>query len=131
MSFKFKWNKNIRGEAANAGNEAAKYTFEQLNAQFQLAITSKKWDWPISPSPRDIVDTGSLRSSNSLNVSGSKAVFKWSKDYASFAHDGAIKDRKNYWPRPWTEAILHGEYGFKKFDTEGTYKAIWAKYFSN
>jgi hypothetical protein len=130
MAFKFSWSEEIRGKAQKASDASAKYTFELLNQAFQGAITAKKWNWPLSPSPRDIVDTGSLRESNVLNVSGSKATFKWNKDYASFVHDGASVNRKNYPARPWTEAIRFGEYGFKKFDTAGTYKSVWSRYFS-
>lgn len=129
MAFKFTWNNRVAAAANEASTEAAKDTFTLLNAEFQKAITASKWAWPIAPSPRDIVDTGSLRQSNVFAVSGMVGVFRWTKDYASFVHEGAISGRKNYPARPWTDAVLDGTYGFKKFETARTYKQIWLRYF--
>ena len=129
MAFTFHWERRIETIADECQKEAAKETYKLLNQAVQRAITAKKWSWPLSPSPRDIVDTGSLRQSNSYTVSGNKAVFKWAKDYATFVHDGAISGRKNYPARPWTEAVLNGEYGFKQFDVAATYKAVWIRHF--
>lgn len=130
MTFKFQWSGRIKAAANDASREAAKETFTLLNSEFQRAITAKKWPWPNPPTTRDIVDTGSLRQSNTLAISGMTAVFRWTKDYATFVHEGAISGRRNYPARPWTDAILYGEYGFKAFDTAGTYKELWAKYFN-
>lgn len=130
MAFKFTWNQRITNAADDAAREAAKDTFTLLNQEFQRAITAKKWPWPNPPTTRDIVDTGSLRQSNTLGISNMTAVFRWTKSYASFVHEGGISGRRNYPARPWTDAVLYGEYGFKKFDTAGTYKELWVKYFS-
>jgi len=130
MAFTFHWQMNIERLADEAQKKAAAETYKSLNQAFQRAITAKKWSWPLSPSPRDIVDTGSLRQSNSYTVSGNKATFKWGKDYASFVHNGAIKGRKNYPARPWTEAVLYGEYGIKQYDIAGRYKQLFIRYFN-
>ena len=129
MAFKLNWSTDLQKIADDASKRALAETYKLLNQEFQRAITAKKWSWPLSPSPRDIVDTGSLRQSNSYTISGSKVTFKWGKDYASFAHNGGIQGRKNYAARPWTEAVLYGEYGFKKFETAKTYKDLWVRYF--
>lgn len=129
MAFKLNWNTDLQKIANEAQKEALAETYKLLNQEFQRAITAKKWSWPLSPSPRDIVDTGSLRQSNSYTISGNKVTFKWAKDYARVVHDGAISERRNYPARPWTEAVLFGEYGFKKFETARTFKALWVRYF--
>lgn len=129
MAFKFQWSGQIKAAANQATDQAAKDTFTLLNQQFQFAITAKKWSWPTAPTTRDIVDTGALRASNSLAVSGLNATFKWTVNYASFAHEGAIGGRKNYPARPWTDAVLNGEYGFKRFEAEKVYADLWVKYF--
>ena len=130
MAFKFTWNKDLTSQAKAASHEAAKATFTLLNADFQRAITAKKWAWPIRPTTRDIVDTGQLRQSNVFAVSGMTGVFRWTKNYASFVHEGAVSERRQYPARPWTDAVLYGEYGFKKFPMTETYKKLWTKYFS-
>jgi len=130
MAFTFHWEMRLEKIADEAQKKAAAETYKSLNQAFQRAITAKKWSWPISPSPRDIVDTGSLRQSNTYTVSGNKAVFKWSKEYASIVHNGAISGRRNYPARPWTEAVLHGEYGIKQYDIAGRYKQLFIRYFN-
>lgn len=131
MSFKVTWSKQLTAAADDAANKAAKQTFTQLNAEFQKAITAKRWPWPNPPSPRDIVDTGSLRQSNTFSVAGTSAVFRWTKDYASFVHEGGIDGgRQNFPPRPWTDAVLYGENGFQKYDVAGEFKAAWIRNFN-
>lgn len=69
--------------------------------------------FPVS-SPRNIVDRGTLRASNSFAVSGTLVTFRWAVGYATAVHDGAriypFGDRSREQvllpARPWTSAVL-------------------------
>jgi phage gpG-like protein len=116
-----------------AAEAAARSVFPELNSAFQAAINAPVWDWPRTTyrggtyrrdgsrtkgkevgSPRNIVDNGTLRASNSFTVNGLTATFKWSVGYATAVHYGANihpwgdKDRPkvNLPARPWTSAVL-------------------------
>lgn len=128
--FKFKWTKDFEAHASKSSEAAAKDAFTLLNQEFQRAITAKAWAWPTVPTKRDIVDTGALRQSNVFAVSRMTAVFRWTKNYASFVHEGAMEGGRNYPPRPWTDAVLYGENGFNKYDLSGTFKKLWVRYYS-
>lgn len=116
-----------------AADAAARIVFPELNAAFQDAIGSKVWYWPRTTirrgslrrdgtrgkgfpvtTPRNIVDLGTLRQSNSFQISGSRCTFRWSVGYATAVHYGAnihpYGDRSrplvNLPARPWTSAVL-------------------------
>ena len=106
---------------------AASVGFAELNARFQATIGSKVWEWPRETvrvngkavgSPRTIVDTSALRQSNLFTMLGPlTAEFRWSTNYASFVHEGAMifpwgntKAKRVFTPpRPWTSAVLGTE----------------------
>jgi hypothetical protein len=106
-----------------AVNSAARIVFPELNSAFQAAIGSKAWDWLRTTirsngqevgSPRNIVDRGTLRASNSFTISGTLATFSWAVGCATAVHYGAniypwgnTKAKKVNLPaRPWTSAVL-------------------------
>jgi hypothetical protein len=125
---------------AQAAETAARIVFPELNSAFQAALGSKAWDWPRVTirsngqevgTPRNIVDRGTLRASNSFTMNGLTATFKWSVGYATAVHYGASihpwgdKDRpKVSLPaRPWTSAVLGvvKVSGIDEFDYEGKF----------
>lgn len=116
-------NINLASKSSHAAEAAARIVFPELNSAFQDAIGSKVWSWPRptirsdkkdAGNPRNIVDTGILKASNSFNISGTLGTFKWAADYAAAAHYGANIHpwgKKNLPkvslpPRPWTDAVL-------------------------
>jgi hypothetical protein len=135
--FTVKFNVPLSQRAEQASITAAKVVFTELNGRFQAAIGSKVWTWPRSPSPRNIVDTGALRQSNSFGVSQYEGVFRWTTNYASFVHEGATikpygnpKAKSVYLPpRPWTSAVLGTEQvaGIDKYDFATRFKDVWLK----
>jgi hypothetical protein len=119
--------------AQRASEAAARIVFPELNSAFQDALGTKAWDWPRTTyrggtyrrdgsrtkgiavtSPRNIVDLGTLRASNSFEVSGNLCTFRWAVGYATAVHYGAdihpwgAKTRPlvNLPARPWTSAVL-------------------------
>jgi hypothetical protein len=130
------------GQAEAAAVEATRIVFSELNGRFQDAIGAKVWAWPrnlptrglpgatlreklaaynrgqgTAPgSPRNIVDSGSLRQSNLFRLQGFTGEFSWSAKYAGYVHEGARihpwgdRSRRVYLPgRPWTSAVLGSE----------------------
>lgn len=106
-----------------AAEAAARIVFPELNSAFQAALYAPVWKWDRKTirsggkeveSPRNIVDRGTLRASNSFTVDGLTATFKWSVGYATAVHYGANihpwgdKTRKkvDLPARPWTSAVL-------------------------
>lgn len=84
---------------------------EVLGRKFQNEITANKWSWPNPPSPRDIVDTGTLRGSYvGERVPDGRAPthdHSWGAEYAMAVHEGAVfKDGSEFPERPWTEKPL-------------------------
>jgi len=65
-----------------AAKEALAETCLVMGRSFTESISDPKWAWPREPSPRDIVDTGALRASQSLEqVSDREYKFTWSTSY--------------------------------------------------
>ena len=112
----------------------------ELDGRFDAAISQSVWDWPRDTqrglggsslaakakaakagkgntvgTPRNIVDSGDLKSRKMMNINGLSAEWSWNIDYAAAVHDGA---RINPWgnknvtvtlpARPWTNAVLEG-----------------------
>lgn len=80
-----------------------------LGVKFTEEISLNKWQWIAAPSPRDIVDTGRLRSSQSLEFeSPTQAIFNWATNYAVYVHEGVQFRNGSRTPaRRWTEAALN------------------------
>jgi hypothetical protein len=144
--FKVTFNVSLAQQAEKAAAVAAKVVFSEMNGRFQEAIGSKVWQWPRETtrsngrsvgSPRTIVDTGALRQSNVFAVSNYSAVFRWTVDYASFVHEGAMvypygdtqRQRVYTPPRPWTAAVLGTEKvsGLEPYDYRQRFKDVWLK----
>lgn len=124
---------SVLSRSRRAADAAARVVFPELNSAFQDALGSKVWPWPrvtmrgatyrrdgtrtpgrAVGSPRNIVDLGTLRASNSFQVTGTLATFRWAVGYATAVHYGAnihpFGDRSkplvNLPARPWTSAVL-------------------------
>lgn len=144
--FTVKFNVPLARAAEQASIKASKIVFSELNGRFQDAIGTKAWEWPRPTvrsdgkevtSPRNIVDTGSLRQSNTFGIERYEAVFRWTANYASFVHEGAMifpygdKRRKRVWtpPRPWTSAVLGDEQvpGIEVYKLPERFRDVWLK----
>ena len=80
-----------------------------LGVKFTEEISLNKWNWITPPSPRDIVDTGRLRASQSLEFeSPTEAIFNWATDYALYVHEGVqFRNGTRTRARRWTESALN------------------------
>lgn len=143
---------NIAVRSGRAADAAARAVFPELNSAFQDALGTKAWTWPRETfrsgsfrrdgsrtqgirvgSPRNIVDLGTLRASNSFQVSGSLCTFRWAVGYATAVHYGANihpwgdKSRPlvNLPARPWTDAVLGRVrvQGIEPYDYQQAFKA--------
>jgi hypothetical protein len=88
-----------------------------VDSELTRHITEPKWDWPRGESPRDIVDTGDLRASQTMAIDSRPGVmvtkYRWSAPYAPAVHDGAIYkatdaegNPKTMTARPWTREVI-------------------------
>ncbi|MEH2467854.1 hypothetical protein [Nostoc sp.] len=79
-----------------------------LGREFTKSITANVWQWPTAPSPRNIVDTGRLRSSQQISFQGvGSATFAWPVDYALYVHQGYTMSDGTVIPgRPWTTQAM-------------------------
>ena len=87
---------------------------DKLNDEFQAQIEEVKWAWPNKTkrkkgppvtSPRNIVDVGTLRDSQTReNVGPLTVEWTWKTDYSAVVHNGPrLVDGQRYKHRPWTE----------------------------
>ena len=146
--------------AQRASETAARIVFPELNSAFQDALGTKAWEWPrvtmrggtfrrdgsrtagrpVS-SPRNIVDMGTLRASNSFQITGSLCTFRWAVGYATAVHYGANihpwgdKSRPlvNLPARPWTSAVLGTirVAGLEPYDYREQYRASFIQAWRN
>jgi hypothetical protein len=88
-----------------------------VDSELTRHITEPKWNWPRGESPRDIVDTGDLRASQTMTIDPRPGVmvtkYRWSAPYAPAAHDGAVfkatdaeGNPRTMQARPWTRELL-------------------------
>jgi hypothetical protein len=111
-SFKVKSGYNgVRSEILGLFEE----DMERLNEMFQMAIESDLYPWSgltrrqngeIAGSPRNIVDTGELRDSQTFKVQGNKATFEWKDEKAERVRNG----------RDWVNLTLTLLYPLAIFD---------------
>ena len=98
----------------NAVQEALVKSANQLDSQFTKEIESVKWDWPNKTkrkngqpvsAPRDIVDLGNLKRSQTRQQTGKYSIeWIWNVDYSVVVHNGArLKGGGTYKKRPWTK----------------------------
>jgi hypothetical protein len=146
--------------AQRASEAAARIVFPELNSAFQDALGTKAWDWPRTTyrggtyrrdgsrtkgiavtSPRSIVDLGTLRASNSFEVSGNLCTFRWAVGYATAVHYGAdihpwgdkTRPLVNLPARPWTSAVLGTVLipGIEPYDYREQYRASFIQAWRN
>lgn len=86
---------------------ATRALVDRLSAEYTSEISSAKWEW-VDGSVRDIVDTGRLRSSQTVREVGlNKYEFSWPVEYAAQVHEGTKLKGGGEWPaRPWTRSAL-------------------------
>jgi hypothetical protein len=88
-----------------------------VDSELTRHITDPKWNWPRGENPRDIVDTGDLRASQTMAIDPRPGVmvtkYRWSAPYAPAAHDGAVfkatdaeGNPRTMPARPWTRELL-------------------------
>lgn len=104
----------------NQINAAFAATVYQYGAECRNQIESPVWDWPrgtqrangeFVTSPRDIVDTGELRDSQtqplfSASPSQLKARIAWTAAHAGKVWGGGVVGGTIYPARPWTEPAI-------------------------
>lgn len=102
--------------AERAVDAAFKEAMFLLGREFTKSITANIWQWPNPPSPRNIVDTGRLRSSQQISFQGvGQATFSWPVDYSFYVHQGYTMPDGTVIPgRPWTT------YALARFDVTRT-----------
>lgn len=140
---------NLRKRADDAARRASEIVMGELYAAFQQSFTAKAWDWPritqrtAGPpvgSPRNIIDTANLRQTGSYQMTGPyQATFKWSADYATAVHEGAMiypwgnrnANRVMLPARPWTRAVLGQENvaGIKTYNLGDRLQNVWLAQF--
>lgn len=100
-----------------------------LDAAFAQKIASTEWQWPRPTrrrngrtvnSPRDIIDTGELDSSQQLTrVSRVEWRWDWTADHALLVHEGfTLRSGGEYPARPWTERAVADYRPVQKFAQE-------------
>lgn len=101
-------------------NQKIERVFEEVARDYAIAqiyeLEDEKWAWngitirrngQVVFTPRDIVDTGELRNSLSIDLQKDIAVYKYSVPYAAIVHEGGkTATGKTYPARPWTESAL-------------------------
>lgn len=119
MSQNFRIDWNVPRIVRNV-EQAFQETAELLGVKFTQTITSNIWNWT-DGSTRDIVDTGQLRDSQTLDWQGRHtAIFSWNTSYAAAVHHGAVLRNGGSMPaRPWTT------FGMNEFDVLGTFIRIY------
>lgn len=144
-----KVNIDIGAKTLRAAESASRIVVPELNSAFQDAIGSKVWEHPRTTirsngqtvgSPRNIVDTGILKASNSFQVNGTLATFRWTVNYAAAQHWGASiypygnkKAKKvDLPPKPWTSAVLGTikVSGIQPYDYKSVYKIAFIAAFN-
>jgi hypothetical protein len=103
----------------NAIETAWQQEVADIDAAMELAITEDLYKWDkrtmrstgeVAGSPRNIVDTGALRDSQSVVPIGSLEVeFEWGVDYAEDVHTGIRTEGGVTPPRPWTQYAIAGD----------------------
>jgi hypothetical protein len=139
VTFKTNYVRNAR----QASEQAARASFQILNARFQAALAAPVFEWTPGVttvrskgqvgSPRNVVDTGNLRNSNTGPViSGLRVQFRWRTPYAAAVHEGAALSNGTILPaRPWTGAVLGTEpvNGIPVLDYRTLFRDTWLKVF--
>ena len=98
-------------------NDAWERFSAHVDSELTRHITEPKWPWPRGENPRDIVDTGDLRASQTMAIDPRPGVmvtkYRWSAPYAPAVHDGAVfkatdaeGNPRTMTARPWTREVI-------------------------
>jgi len=116
-----------------AHEAALKSIADDLYLSLGIAMESKVWGWDYGDG--DIVDSGALRDSLSIEVQGSNINIRYEEEYAAIVYYGGyIHPYGNpyvqiYMPaRPWIDAIFTGANGVPIFDFAGLYEKAFTNY---
>jgi hypothetical protein len=103
-----------------AAKEALAETCLVMGRAFTESISDPKWAWPRKPSPRDIINTGDLKSSQELiPVSDREYQFKWGADYSLYVLLGYTTRAGNDMPaRNWIND------GLTRIDVQKTFALL-------
>lgn len=132
-----------------ASAKAASALFDSIFAEAQRLIGSKVWDWPVATerrgaggsvkevagSPRNIVDTGTLRASGfRVKIGQYGCQFVWAVNYAAAIHEGAVLNNGGIIPpRPWMDVVLGRVQGpaggYTPPDFAGELRELFGRYF--
>lgn len=108
---------------------AAESLVAGLDSAFAQKISSSEYSWPRTTkrrngqtvrTPRDIIDTGALDSSQRLSRPN-RAEWQWQWDvpYAVLVHEGAtLQSGAEYPARPWTKRAVDDYKPLRKFAQE-------------
>lgn len=133
------------GNAQKAAEDAADAMFDELYGRYQAALGAKAWDWPNITirsngkpvgSPRDIVDTGTLRASGTRQMIGpDRCEFTWRTNYATAIHEGArLRNGGIIQPRPWTDVVngtIQGAAKIKPYPAEQRFNVLFGAFFKD
>lgn len=108
---------------------ATKIVAERLGEALDEAITAAVWAWDTGPT-RDIVDTGKLKASRQIIVTGNRIEIQYNVPYAGLVHYGGyilpygnVNASKVYLPeRPWLESVVLGGGPVPQFNYEEIYE---------
>ncbi|MBW4531557.1 MAG: hypothetical protein KME02_12820 [Aphanothece saxicola GSE-SYN-MK-01-06B] len=141
MTLRLRFTTDLEAKARRTSERAAAAIFLQLNNRFQAALASAVFEWPnqttrsngqVVGSPRNAVDTGLLRQSNTApEINGLRVRYTWRTPYATAVHEGAqLVNGTILPPRPWTSAVLGSERidGIEPID-RAALKDVWLKAF--
>lgn len=94
----------LRSALDLAVKQAMESTAERLDTRFREEIESEEWKYPTEPKVRDIVDTGRLRDSQTVEVTPDGVIeARWTAPYAPQVHEGGVTTEGQRFPgRPWT-----------------------------
>lgn len=108
-------NPDIKKSITNAQEKILKQVYSatdtivaEMDRRFTAAISADVWDWPRGESPRDIVDSGTLRASQQYTRQADGSYrFVWGVPYAAQVHEGGtFLDGSEMPARPWTRYAL-------------------------
>jgi phage gpG-like protein len=120
--------RDLPSDLRKAINKAIDQVIDQIGSKLDDAMEASIWDWPSGS--RDIVDTGALKNSRSIQKVGNGFTISYNQPYAAIVHYGGYiqpygnpKAEKFYYPpRPWVDYVLNGGGGIKRFDFESIFE---------
>lgn len=120
--------RDLPADVRKAVNKVTDIVIDELGDLLDKAMMAAVWSW--TDGPRDIIDTGKLKSSRSITKVGNGFTIKYDQPYAALVHYGGYiqpygnpKAAKFYYlPRPWVEEVLNGGGRVEQFDFESAFE---------